>query len=656
LQISWTKLPFAARNQQEFSTQLTDWLGRVFYDELPARGYEVREEQIYTAFRMARALADGTTLFAEAGPGTGKTFAYLLPAVCYARFKGKPVLVASATGVLQAQLGNPDGDIQTLSRLLHLDIDARVAADPGEYVCEIKVDRMFTEQHLKGWKAFQDWAGKTATGARTEVPEVADELWGHFGWDPSLPCDTCNRRGHCHVMAARRQYREAGDLVVCDHRLFARDLLTRADRQEGRQMPFLPAYSGVVLDEGHHLPETWQRIQGFQLSARRLKNTLELIAEYADRPGLSYALAEARRASHEFLVKALAGAKRASREFVTTTLAAAQPGEGKRDVSREGAVMAAAERLVRAVAGLQDEMSTEEAMNEGHEVELTLRAFQGRLDDVTAALALFRSEQSVPWVEGEDLWVVPRRPLTLFGPGRLTPGTPLIFSSATLEPGYMARVLQLKEYDASKVGVPFDLGEQALVYQPPADGDEIEQTLAVIRAMNGRTLVLLNSLAEVRRYKQKLAPLALPWTLLFEGDGDRGAMLERFRSDLSSVLFGSTFWEGVDVPGASLSCCAIPHLPFPAHDPLIRERRAQAEALGEDPTLAVDVPEMLLKLKQGAGRLIRTTQDRGVLALLDRSFLAEPWADDVLDVLPEDAERTDDLERVAGFAPLEQAK
>ncbi|HYF78828.1 MAG TPA: helicase C-terminal domain-containing protein, partial [Symbiobacteriaceae bacterium] len=107
--------------------------------------------------------------------------------------------------------------------------------------------------------------------------------------------------------------------------------------------------------------------------------------------------------------------------------------------------------------------------------------------------------------------------------------------------------------------------------------------------------------------------------------------------------------EGVDVPGEALSCVVIPTLPFPEHDPLIRERRAQAEAAGIDPTEAVDVPEMLLKLKQGAGRLIRTAEDRGVLALLDRSFYGTAWEQDVLDVLPEDAEQTEDVRRISAF-------
>jgi ATP-dependent DNA helicase DinG len=636
-EISWTKLPFRARTQEEFNQRLTEWLSTVFYDVLPEQGYEVREEQIYTAFRMARALAGGKTLMAEAGPGTGKTFAYLLPAVCYARFKGAPVVVASASGVLQAQLANPEGDIRTLSRLLNLEIDARMAADPGEYICEMKVRRTAPLHAPEGWDEFRGWAQLTGAGHRAEVPEIADELWEHLAWDPSLACDTCPLRGHCHVMAARRHYREAPDLVICDHRLFSRDLLTRAERHEAGQVPLLPAYAGAVLDEGHHVPETWQRVQGYELSRTRLRLTLEHIGDLSDRSGPD---------------RATRAAKRGLAQFTKAVEEATEPGEGKRHVERTATVIDAAMALDRALDALQEELVTEEAMHEGLDIEVDIRAYQSRIDEVRAALRLFRSEDAVPWMEQQVLWVVPRRPVPLFGKGRLSAGTPVLFSSATLEPEYQARVLGIKEYVSAGVGVPFDLGEQALIYQPAVPGDPVSQTLDVLRASGGRALVLVNSLAEVRRYKEALTGRQLPWTLLFEGEGERGAQLEHFRQDISSVLFGATFWEGVDVPGEALSCCIIPALPFPEHDPLIRERRAQAEAAGLDPLEAVDVPEMLIKLKQGAGRLIRTARDRGVLALLDRSHLGEPWAEAVEGALPEDSERTADLERVRGF--LEQ--
>jgi ATP-dependent DNA helicase DinG len=634
LQISWTRLPFKARNQAEFNERLSEWLSLVFYEILPAKGYEVREEQIYTAFRMAGALGAGTTLMAEAGPGTGKTFAYLLPAICYARMKGAPVVVASASGVLQAQLSAPDGDIQTLSRLLDLNVDARVAADPGAYICEVKVRGALPPRPFKGWKAMRAWTEQTGTGARTEVPDVADELWELFAWDPSLPCDTCHHRGHCHVMNARRNYREAPDLVVCNHRLFATDLLTRAERHEAGLVPLLPAYSAVVLDEGHHVPETWQRTQGHELHRRRLESTLDTLDSFVDRTSASRAVDESIRCVKQFFA-AVAGA--------------AEPGEGKRHVAGDEALLLASAALDGALERLQDELVTDEAMNEGRTLEMEIQSYQSRLDLARAALRLFRAPDSVAWVENNDLWVVPRHPAGLFDKGHLSANTPVIFSSATLEAEYQARLLHLSQTTNAKVGVPFDLAEQALVYEPAAHGEMATQVVATLHASQGRALVLLNSKAEVRSLRAALEGTELPWELIWEGDGESGALLERFRSRVASVLVGSGFWEGVDVPGEALSCVIIPRLPFPEHDPLIRERRRAAQVDGHDPFTAVDLPEMTIKLKQGAGRLIRTAADRGVLALLDRSWVEEPWAAKVEAALPEDAERTDDLARVADF-------
>lgn len=638
MQISWTRLPFRAHSQQEFGQKLNDWLSDIFYEVLPEQGYEVREEQIYTAFRMAKALTEGKTLMAEAGPGTGKTFAYLLPAVCYARLKGAPVVVASASGVLQAQLVNPEGDIRTLSRLLGLEIDARVAADPGEYVCEMKVGRaefLLPGRQPEGWDELKEWAQLTGSGHRSEIPEAADELWQHLAWDPALACDTCPKRGHCHVMSARRTYREAADLIVCDHKLFSMDMLTRAERLDAGLVPLLPAYSAVVLDEGQHVPETWQRAQGHVLTPSRLKATLGYMDGILDRPAAA---------------QVLKGSRVAANTFFSGVSAATADGEGKRHVRRDQGLLEAAAALDKVLNALQEELVTAEAMSEGTELEMDIRAYQVRLDEIKAGLRLFRSDDCVTWAEGEHLWVVPRKTLSLYGKGRIPPGMPVIFSSATIEPEYQARVLGIKEFQGAKVGVPFDLGEQALVYEPDDEAsDDIAQTVAVINASHGRALVLLNSMAEVRRFKAGLTAADLEYPLLFEGDGDRGAMLDRFRHEIDSVLVGATFWEGVDVPGEALSCCIIPALPYPEHDPLILERRAQAKQEGHDPFKAVDLPEMLIKLKQGAGRLIRTAQDRGVLALLDRSHVGQDWEETVNETLPEDAERTDDLARVTAF-------
>ncbi|HLO04756.1 MAG TPA: ATP-dependent DNA helicase, partial [Symbiobacteriaceae bacterium] len=461
-------------------------------------------------------------------------------------------------------------------------------------------------------------------------------LWRKVAWDPGLPCDTCERRGHCHVMMARRHYRAAADLIICDHRLFALDLLTRQERQDAGELPLLPAYSGVIADEGHHLPETWQRAGGYFLSRSSLTETLERVEEFAHRPSVA---------------RAYQAVQRFGAAFFKEAFAAAEAGEGKRHLPVDDALMAQLAQFDKAVESLQDGLVTEEAMSEGQAWEQEIRAYQDRLDRLRSGLRLLKAPEAVRWVEGKEIWVVPQKPSALFTRGRLTEGLPLVVTSATLEPEYQARVLHLRAADSAVVGVPFDLGEQSLVYLPeavPASADDpVAEAVALLHATRGRAIILLPSLAEVAQWKQALA--ALPWPVLYEGEGERGAQLDRFKAETESVLVGASFWEGVDVPGEALSCVIIPRLPFPAHDPLVRERRRQAVEAGLDPFEAVDLPEMLILLKQGLGRLIRTAADRGVLAILDRSWVNADWADFVIDALPEDAERTDDLEQVESF-------
>ncbi|MBS4025467.1 MAG: ATP-dependent DNA helicase, partial [Clostridia bacterium] len=251
-----SKVPFEYGNKGEFSNKLAQWIDHVFYDVLPEQGYEIREEQIYTAFHLANAVCKGKIHFAEAGLGTGKTFAYLLTAVSYARFSGKPVVIACASTALQEQLAGPGGDIDTLSRLLDLDIDSRMAKDPRQYLCDIKVNR-FTNRYLeKESRVYQKvlrWIEKTNRGERSEIPQIPDPIWKKVAWDETMPCDMCSRRGFCKLVKTREHYRTAQDLIIADHGTFFDDLWTRDEQIDNGMLPLLPPYSAVLFDEGHKI-------------------------------------------------------------------------------------------------------------------------------------------------------------------------------------------------------------------------------------------------------------------------------------------------------------------------------------------------------------------------------------------------------------------
>ena len=231
---------------------------------------------------------------------------------------------------------------------------------------------------------------------------------------------------------------------------------------------------------------------------------------------------------------------------------------------------------------------------------------------------------------------------------------PVLFTSATLAHGgsfnYLRRILNLPSAGQSRVDAPFDYASQALIYLPEqAPANPVAHLLEVLAATGGRALVLVESEPELEQLRHALGGRRLPWPVLWEGDAERAELLRRFREEGPAVLVGTSFWEGVDVPGEALSCVAVLRLPFPVSEPLVASRREDADKAGMDPFLAVDVPEMALKVKQGFGRLIRTTADRGVFALLDLSFIDSAYEEAVRSAFPEDSETVHTLAAVREF-------
>jgi ATP-dependent DNA helicase DinG len=661
--ISWTRLPFRFDSPSDYQRKLSEWVGQAFYERLPAAGYQVREEQVYFAYRVAAALAAGRPILAEAGSGTGKTFAYLLPAVCHARLHGRPVVVATATPALLEQLAGPQGDVATLSRLLDLHIDARVARRPEDVVCDIKLERAgLLGRRRRGRTALLRWAESSRLGARSEFPDAPDDLWAEVAWDPSCRCDVCPRRGFCRLTRGREHARGAADLIVCSHELFFEDTFGREALPPGR-LPVLPPFSGVVFDEGHRVALAAQRAAGARLRPGELRQAIEGAAGQGVRMRL---------------LQLVEGARAAAEAFLGRLAEATAPGEGRRAVRRTSELLAAAARLRRLLADLQDEMAIEEGLHEETRYAERLEIFHVWLDAAQATLRGLADPAMVPWVEAGDLWVAPRD----LGPlwqRHLPPRTPLVFSSATLAAvggsfAYTAAALGLKDPLTCRVGVPFRLARQVLCYLPNGvprgDAEDFwpaaaRALLRLLEATGGRALILLPGPAELRRLRaeweggdgsqgvrRRSKGLAsrvagLPFPVYWEGDAAPQRLVEAFRRDVTSCLVAWSLWEGIDVPGEALSAVVVPLLPLPGDDPIVEARREAARARGEDPHTAVDVPDMALRLKQGVGRLIRLETDRGIVAILDGRKADYP---DVLDaVLPEGARRVRTLGPVRRF-------
>ncbi|MDD3654638.1 MAG: ATP-dependent DNA helicase [Desulfotomaculaceae bacterium] len=626
----------------------------MFYDVLPGHGYEIREEQIYIAFQIASGICKKKVYFAEAGTGTGKTFAYLLSAISYARLVGKPVVIACASTALQEQLAGPNGDINTLSRLLDLDVDARMAKDPRQYVCDVRVNRLTSALDKQPGGSLGEviaWAKRTGLGERSEIPHVSDRVWANVAWNEFSFCEECSARGFCKLVKAREHYRAARDLIISDHGIFFEDLWTRYERTADGKPPLLPAYSAVIFDEGHKIILPAAMRAGRQVDKDDVTSMLSFLERIQGaRTSLISAAFAARIASTRF--------------FEDLQLAAIQDERTDRLAVRIGdGLLEAADTLRRALDVLSLELQNEQELHTQSLPRARIQAYEERIERATTALAGFcrnRGKDAIVWVERVDgsFWVVPRNINDMLNRHLFNQKLPVVFSSATLSVGgdfsYLARTLGIKEPSGSSVGSPFEFDKQVIIYlpRPYLTGDQegrltpaVRRLAALLQRSGGRALVLTNSPADVRKIRAGLKDIPLPFNILWEDSAERGYLIRSFREDITSVLVGAGFWEGIDVPGESISLLVIWRLPFPPHDPLIEAQRQEVEEQGLDPKIEVDYPAMGLKLKQGCGRLIRKRNDRGVIAILE-PVLGMPWEQVVMEALPAGAgvvNRMDDL-------------
>lgn len=633
------KVPFDYSSKEDFEVKLMEWIGDVFYDILPEHGYEVREEQIYTAFQMAEAVCNRKVHLAEAGLGTGKTFAYLLSAIAYARFTGKPVVIACATTALQEQLAGSEGDINTLSKLLGLEIDARMAKDPRQYICDVRVNES-TEDFNTMDEEINQWLSKTKSGERSEIPTIPDRVWKKIGWDESLACEICSSRGFCKLVKAREHYRPTRDLIIADHEIFFNDLWTREERMEDGKLPILPSYSAVIFDEGHKilLPAAMQA--GDHINKEEIDDIIHTI--------------DALEGVRDSFISNTYEMEQASDAFFTILNHSVIADEFSERVSIQinDSLLNAAKTFQKTLDSVLFELQIEQELYlETMPINL-IQVYEGRIEKATNALGRLcrnKSAEMITWVEKRDdsFWVVPRNLSEMLDRQLFQKRIPVVLTSATLSNegdfNYFARLLGLKKPSTSTVGSSFDLENQVVVYLSEASNPMedrythgIEKLVALLHQNGGRALVLTNSLEEVKKIRRKLKGHPLPFEILWEDKGDRGYLVRKFREEETSVLVGANFWEGIDVPGEALTLLIVWQLPFPSLDPLLEVQRKEAIEQGLDPITTIDYPEMGLKLKQGCGRLIRTEEDHGAIVILD-PVIGAPWEKVVLGALPSGA-------------------
>ncbi len=600
-----------------------------------------RPFQVEMARAVAEAIEGNTVLVAEAGTGTGKTFAYLVPAL----LSGGKVILSTGTKNLQDQLF--DRDIPTVREALNVPVTVALLKGRSNYVCHYHLERALhdgllpTREEARYLGEIARFARVTTTGDRADcsaVPENASAWLHATSTRENCLGSQCPHYDKCFVMEARRQAL-AADVVVVNHHLFFADL---ALREEG-MAELLPACNTVILDEAHQLPETATLFFGSSVSTSQLielarDTRLESAAAAKDYAPLPDAARRLERAARDLRLVFQEETGRWPARMLS----------GRTDFeSALGTVMAELDKLSAELKG-QAERS------EG------LARCWARALTLAEGIERWRSELDearVKWVElfrhSLHLNSTPLSIAETFRNQMEEHARAWIFTSATLSVNrdfsHYCGQMGLQDTRTASWDSPYDFANQALLYIPdrlpepntPEHTEAVvEAALPVIEAAGGGAFMLFTSLRAMRNghelLKRALEARGLDLPLLMQGEGSRSEMLVRFRDLGNAVLVGShSFWEGVDVRGEALSLVVIDKLPFaPPDDPVLAARIDQMNREGRSAFFDYQLPEAVITLKQGAGRLIRDETDRGVLMICDPRLLTRSYGKRVLASLP----------------------
>ena len=646
-------------------------------------GFRVREGQRQLAQAIEQAIEGRQALIAEAGTGTGKTYAYLVPAL----LSGRRVIVSTGTKALQDQLFQRD--LPRVCRTLGLRLRSALLKGRGNYVCLYRLDQTWREgrfarrEEAQVVQRLREFAAASADGDLDVVPELADDAGLRARVTSSRDnClgGECPMYADCFVVKARRAAQDA-DVVVVNHHLLLADF---ALKQEGFG-EILPGAGAFVLDEAHQFPETAAQFLGANLSDYTLREiAADLLRECGE---VSGALAVLRAP-----LDALDAAIRQLRLALE-----GQPSRGSAHIlAGNEPVIAGLAALQRALADLGAVLAGLEGSSSGmdniaervHEVIGRLRRWSRDLDDAgdmadaaspdnaraAATNADVRAEGDADPVDDDAIrwYELSQRgfrfsltPLNVAGPlaeFRAQSRAAWIHTSATLAVAgdfdLFRRRMGLPDAPVLALESPFDYARQSLLYLPRGlpepnhsawQAAMLEHIVELLRASAGRALLLFTSHRALRYVAQAL-PDEVDFPLFVQGMAGKHRLLEQFRSAGNGVLLGAaSFWEGVDVPGEALSLVVIDRLPFaPPDDPVLSARMTAIRAEGGDPFNDWQVPQAALALKQGVGRLIRSQDDRGVVALLDPRARSKAYGRRILSALPP-MPVTDDPDAVRAF-------
>jgi ATP-dependent DNA helicase DinG len=590
--------------------------------------YEHRPSQIRMAEAVGEALEGQNHVIIEAGTGTGKTLAYLLPALAY----GRRILISTGTKTLQDQIFYKD--IPLLEEVLGRPIRAAYLKGRNNYLCRLKLAAMRTEglfspRELRLFEQIVDWSENTETGDRSELGSAGDdsELWSRLDArrDRCLG-STCKDFDRCFLTLMRQKAMES-DIIVVNHHLFFADLSIRKD---AGMAAILPDYSAVIFDEAHDIEEIATDYFGFHVSNFRVTEFVHDARRLAER-------------SETSMDGEIETVSRASDRFFNGFV-----------LLREGRNAIPGLEGIDGLIGALQEAGT--ALKKQKDFSGEWESLARRAGEIRSDLEVFRDgalENYVSWVERRARGIfLEACPIDVSGmlKERLFDRIPsCILTSATLTVGdsfhYVRARIGMTEGQELCLHTEFDVNQQALLYIPRNLPDyrhaaylerALEEIRLILRATNGRAFVLFTSYQQMQAVFEAISN-SLPYPCLIQGRGGKSRLLEEFKVTPNAVLFAtSSFWQGVDVKGDALSAVIIDKLPFQVpSDPLVSARMAQIERDGGNPFSEYQVPHAILRLKQGLGRLIRSKSDRGILAVLDSRLNTRHYGKLFMASLPE---------------------
>jgi ATP-dependent DNA helicase DinG len=643
-------------------------------------GFEERTSQVRMLEFAAEGFNRGELRAAEAGTGVGKSLAYLIPAFQWALENGERVVVSTATINLQQQL--VEKDIPLVVRLLGRNPGYYLVKGRGNYICRTRLGEaleetsLFEEERLEGLAELAAWARVTPTGSRTDlIPYPDDELWSRVNSEADA-CHglRCPDRESCFVLKARREAAAALVLVANHHLLFA-DLGLRLAGTGFEAAAVLPPFQHIVFDEAHNIEKNASSY--FSASFSRAQ-----VVKYAGR-----LYREKKRRRHGLLLglervfgPAVSGLRRAVLEVVGRAQEleeAARPLLAGRQAVRfgqtEAALLAPLAELARAISVLGarfEELAgqTGEAEAENYfvyECRIQLRRLAGAAEVAQRFLRFGESRTEVFWMEGRRdragelairFLITPLSIAPMMSEAVYKPYRSVLFTSATLTVGgsfdfWKSRIglaqVRFRETAERQFASPFDYEGSVLLGIPTEAPEPTEAGFAgfatnfigeALAISQGHALVLFTAYSLLEKVQRIVAPecAARGIAVLRQGEDDRARLLARFQADASSVLLATdSFWEGVDAPGETLELLILTRLPFRVpDDPVLAARMQMIQERGGNPFYELSLPDAVVRLRQGFGRLMRRQDDRGAVLILDSRVVRRPYGTVFLESLP----------------------